>query len=238
MKRHLKETGRRIVAALVALMAVTSVAAQESAAQQDTYKFDFGASVGMSGYLGDANESNLYKHPGVSGGLTFRYLANTRWCIRGLLTVMSLSGNTSEWENALPGGASYEFKSNVVDLGGRFEFNFFPYGMGETYKKLRRITPYLSLGVGVTYASCDGNSMIAPNIPMGLGVKYKLSKRLNLGAEFCMTKVFGDKVDGKELTDLYMVKSSAMKNTDWYSSVMVSLTYEFGKRCETCHYVE
>lgn len=232
---------KRVIQAL-SLLAVTlqaaTVYAQETAAQQDTYKFDLGGGIGMSGYLGDANESNVYKHPGFAGNISFRYLANTRWTIRGILSVMTLSGNTADWDNVLPGNQNYSFKSTVFDLGGRFEFNFFPYGIGETYKKLRRCTPYLSLGVGVTMASCDGSSFFAPNIPMAFGVKYKLSKRLNLGAEFCMTKVFGDKVDGEKLTDLYTIKSSFMKNTDWYSTLMVSLTYEFGKRCETCHYVE
>jgi hypothetical protein len=53
-----------------------------------------------------------------------------------------------------------------------------------------------------------------------------------------MTKVFNDHVDGKELSDLTTIKSSFVKNNDWYSRFAVSLTYEFGKRCETCHYVE
>ncbi len=233
------KTLKRLSLGLVLVAAtVTGAAAQETTAQQDTYKFDLGGGIGMSGYLGDANESSLFKHIGVAGNVSFRYLANTRWNIRGLLSVMTLSGNTADWENALPDNANYSFKSTVFDLGGRFEFNFLPYGIGENYKKLRRCTPYLSLGVGATLASCDGNTFIAPNIPMAFGVKYKLRQRLNLSAEFSMTKVFGDKVDGKQLTDLYKIKSSFMKNTDWYSSIVISLSYEFGKRCETCHYVE
>ena len=28
------------------------------------------------------------------------------------------------------------------------------------------------------------------------------------------------------------------KNKDWYSFTMISITYEFSKRCRTCHYVE
>jgi hypothetical protein len=71
---------------------------------------------------------------------------------------------------------------------------------------------------------------------MGVGVKYKLKPRWNLAAEFTMTKVFGDKVDG--LSDLTGIKSSFIKNTDWYSLLSVSISYEFGLRCATCHYVE
>ena len=52
-----------------------------------------------------------------------------------------------------------------------------------------------------------------------------------------MTKVFSDHVDGA-LADLQTIKSSFLKNTDWYSNISISLTYEFGKRCATCHYVD
>ncbi|MDE6082091.1 MAG: acyloxyacyl hydrolase [Muribaculaceae bacterium] len=141
-------------------------------------------------------------------------------------------------ENVLPDGMVYDFKSQVYDLGVRYEFNFFPYGVGETYKRLRRWTPYLTAGVGVALATCDGNSAVAPNIPLGFGVKYKPRERWNVGLEFTMTKNFSDKIDGKQLNDLYGIKSSFLKNTDWYSNISVSVTYEFGERCSTCHYVD
>ncbi len=203
-----------------------------------SYKFDAGVHFGMSGYLGDANESNMFKHPGFSAGASFRYIANSRLALRAIFSTASLSGNTLDFEDKFPNNINYEFSSQVYDLGARFEFNFFNYGIGETYKRMRRWSPYLSLGVGATVANCDGVSSFAMNIPMGIGIKYKLKPRINLGVEFSMTKVLGDKIDGENLTDLYQIKSSVLKNTDWYSQLNLSITYEFGKRCETCHYVE
>ena len=61
---------------------------------------------------------------------------------------------------------------------------------------------------------------------------------LNLGLEFTMTKAFGDHIDGAELADLNGIKTAFYKNTDWYSRLTIGVSYEFGKRCETCHYVE
>ena len=90
----------------------------------------------------------------------------------------------------------------------------------------------------VSGINCDGENTFAPNIPLGVGVKYKLSRRLNMGLEFAMTKTFSDKIDGKNLSDMYLIKSSFIKNTDWYSNISFSITYEFGERCSTCHYVE
>ncbi|MBQ7854310.1 MAG: outer membrane beta-barrel protein [Muribaculaceae bacterium] len=223
---------------LIIAVMLSVQALQCSADDFASYKFDVGAHFGMSGYLGDANESNMFKHPGYTAGASFRYLPNSRWAFRGIFSTGSLSGNTADYEDVFPGGVNYEFSSQFYDLGGRCEFNFFNYGIGETYKKMRRWSPYLSVGIGATLATCDGSSAFALNIPMGIGVKYKIKQRLNLGVEFSMTKVFGDNVDGKQLTDLYQIKSSFLKNTDWYSQLSISITYEFGKRCETCHYVE
>lgn len=204
----------------------------------ESYKYDFGFGLGMSGYLGDANESNLFKHPGVVGNVGVRYLFGSRWAAKAQLGVATLSGNTADFENVLPEGAQYQFKSTAFDLAVKGEANFFAYGIGETYKRLRRWTPFVSVGLGLTMASSAGNTSAAFSIPMGVGVKFKLSRRLNLNAEFTMTKVFGDKVDSKELTDLYQIKSSFLKNTDWYSTLTVGISYEFGPRCVTCHRID
>lgn len=212
--------------------------AAQSPAQAENYKFDAGAGLGMSGYLGDANESNMFARPGVAFNASLRYLVNTRWAFRAMLTAASLSGDTDGMENVLPGGATYKFKSWVYDLGARAEFNFFNYGIGESYKQLSRVSPYLSLGLGVVMASVEGDTFTAMTLPMGIGVKYKVRPRLNLGAEFTMTKVFGDNIDGKQLSDLYLIKSSFLKNTDWYSTLMFSVSYEFGERCVTCHRID
>lgn len=222
---------------LIVVMLASSLALS---AQSAPYKFDFGASLGLSGYLGDANTSSLMKHTGFDGEVAVRYLPDTRWAFRGVLSALTLSGSTADMKDILPSVAPeyYDFKSTVYDLGARAEFNFFAYGIGETYKRLRRWSPYLTLGIGVCLSSSGGNTAVAPNIPMGAGVKYKLSERVNLGVEFTMTKVFGDKVDGSVLNDLNTIKTAFYKNTDWYSRLTIGISYEFGKRCETCHYVD
>ncbi len=223
---------------IIAALMVPAKSCAQAQASVEEYKFDAGIGLGLSGYLGDANESNMFAHPGLAAAATFRYLVNSRWAFRAALTTASLSGNTENMDNVLPEGKVYDFKSQVYDLGVRAEFNFFNYGIGESYKQLSRVTPYLSLDAGVIMSSTGGETFVAPNLPMGVGVKFKLKPRVNLGMEFTMTKVFGDNVDSGELKDLYQIKSSFLKNTDWYSTLMVSISYEFGKRCVTCHRID
>ncbi|MGN1238608.1 MAG: DUF6089 family protein [Muribaculaceae bacterium] len=215
---------------------LTLVAAFAMNLMAQDYRFEIGGALGTSGYLGDVNKGNFLRKPGVSAGAVFRYIPNYRWAIKGSLNVATISGDSRSEKLVFVGGSDYEFKSTLIDFGGQAEFNFFNFGIGSKYKNLKRLTPYLTLGLGATMASCSGSSAFAVNLPMGVGVKYKLKERLNMGAEFTMRKCFGDKIDG--LSDLNGIKSSFAKNTDWYSLIQVSITYEFGKRCRVCHYVD
>ncbi|MBP3590794.1 MAG: outer membrane beta-barrel protein, partial [Muribaculaceae bacterium] len=173
---------RRIL--LIAVAALGTACA--ASAQEAPYRFDFGGSLGMDGYLGDAS-SSVFSHPGFTADVQMRYIPNVRMAFRGMLSMQGLSGNTADMANVLPDGAQLEFTSTVSALDLRYEFNFLPYGIGETYKRLRRFTPYLTLGLGVSMASSGGSTAVAPTLPMGIGVKYKLRKRWNLFAEFTMT---------------------------------------------------
>ena len=129
------------------------------------------------------------------------------------------------------------FSALTAEVSLRAEFNFFPYGIGETYKNLKRWTPYLAGGFGFIMASPKGESFsLAPEIPLAFGVRYKLKKQLNLKAEISITKTFTDAIDGAQ--DIYGIKSSWFKNTDWTTALTVGFSYEFGERCATCHYVD
>ena len=216
--------------AVIMLMIATLMAAQ---AQE--YRFEVGGAIGMSGYLGDTNNANLLKKPGYVAGGLFRYIINSRMALKANLLTAKISGNSANLANTYPDAQTYAFSSQLYDLGAQFEFNFLNYGIGSKYLKLKRISPYLTLGVGATLATGDGDAFTL-NVPMGVGVKYKLGERLNIGLEFTMRKAFSDKLDG--LKDLNGITSGFAKNTDWYSFTMISITYEFSKRCRTCHYVE
>lgn len=226
--------------ALIICVAAIMTATMSTHAQSAPYKFDIGAELGASGYIGDANTANLMKHPGFDGELSFRYIPNTRWAFRGVMSMLTLSGSTADLDETLPSTITepIDFSSTVYDLGARVEFNFFSYGIGETYKRLRRWSPYLTLGIGVCLSSSGGTTSAAPTLPMGAGIKFKLRERINLGVEVTMTKAFGDKIDGPVLNDLNGIKTAFYRNTDWFSRLTIGISYEFGKRCETCHYVD
>ena len=226
---------KRISITLLFLLSLMIVGTSYCYAQQATYKFDLGIGAGMSGYLGDVNKTNMFQKPGFAGQLGFRYNVDTRWAVRGTFTTAGLRGNSEQFDNKFPELKNYAFSSQIYDLGARVEFNFLPYGMGETFKRLKRWTPYVAVGLGACMSASDGGTWFTMSIPMAVGVKFKLAQRLNLSAEFSMAKTIGDHLDGT-LDDLQGIQSTFIKNTDWYSTILVGISYEFGKRCDTCHY--
>lgn len=227
----------RILAATLLIAVAAMLHVPGAAAQSAPYKFDIGVQLGMSGYIGEAS-GNIFRHPGFDGEVSFRYIGDARWAIRGVLSTLGLSGTTADMDNYLPGDAQYSFTSQVTELSARGEFNFFAYGIGETYKRLRRWSPYITLGIGVAMSAAGGTTSFAATIPMGMGIKYKVAERWNLALEFTMTKAFSDHFDGQDLADLNQIKTAFYRSTDWYSRLTVGVAYEFGKRCETCHYVD
>lgn len=203
---------------------------------QEDYRFDMGGGVGMTGYLGDANTSNLLRHPSWDAELLFRYIANPRWNFKTGFYIGGLSGDSADMTNVFPSEQTYKFSTIFYELSELAEFNFFNYGMGETYRHLKRWTPYITGGLGVTAWKVGGKGGAAFTIPVGIGVRYKPSLRFNICLEFLMKKTFTDKLDGPDLRDPMGIKSSFMKNTDWYSTLTFSISYEFSKRCATCNY--
>lgn len=220
----------------VIMLTIAFAAAPAGLCAQEDYRFDAGGGLGMTGYLGDANSSNLWSNPGFDATLIFRYIKSPRIAFKTGFYTGTLRGNTAEMDDVLPDEAQFKFSTTFFELSEMFEFNFFNYGIGERYRKLKRWTPYITAGLGATLWTADGYTGAAFTIPFGIGAKYKIKERLNLGLEFLMKKTFSDRLDGRELKDPHLIKSGFAKNTDWYSTLSLTLSYEFSKRCATCNY--
>lgn len=200
------------------------------------YKYEIGGMAGGSFYMGDANKNTIFKGMNPAVGAVFRYNINFRWALKANLMWGQVSGKTEGMENVFPNNAQTSFNRSIMELGGQAEFNFFPYSDKFDYAGAKRFSPYVLVGIGLTVAPGGGKTFASPNIPLGVGMKYKIKNRLNLGCEFSFRKLFGDGLEGKDmLDDPYGVKSSALKNKDWYSFLLLSVTWDFGPRCRTCN---
>ena len=140
---------------ILAITAAALLLGSATAAAQE-YRYEIGPALGVDGYLGDVNDGNMYKHPGVTAGAVMRYNMDSRWAFKANLLYAGLSGNSNDIDRKIPGQEPYSFKSHVIDLGMQAEFNFLHYGIGARYKNYKRLSPYMVLGLGLTTAIVDG----------------------------------------------------------------------------------
>lgn len=211
-----------------------------SAQEELEYKMEVGGMLGGSFYMGDANYTTPFKNLGFAGGVIARYIFNPRMVIKADLAFGRISGNTEDFKNVYPENQQSSFKRSIYDLGAQFEYNFFGYGTGQGYKGNKRFTPYVLGGIGMTFAPAPAKGIFTVNFPIGVGVKYKLARRLNIGCEFTMRFSLSDQLDvtnkdGLQLNDPYGIKGSGFKNKDSYSFTTVFITYDIFPKYRKCN---
>ena len=218
---------------LIALLLVTTMAAK--AQTEPEYRLEIGGGIGALTYLGDFN-GGIFTNVQPMGSLLAKYRMNPRTALALNVSYGQLKGESNNAKTYYPEWKDYSFTTSLIDTGVRLEYNFWPFGTGQEYRGAKRITPYIYIGLGATIAKPDKSdkSEIALNIPLGGGVKYKMTDRVNLAAEWTMHFTGSDRLDG--VSDPYGIKSSGLfKNTDCYSHLRLSVSYDLWAKCKTCH---
>lgn len=202
-----------------------------SAQEYPEYRLEIGAGVGTITYLGDFN-GNLTKGIRPWATVVGKYKMNPRMALGLTIGYGQIKGSSDGVSSWYP-MERYDFKHSLTDVSLHYEYNFWPYGTGREYRGAQRFTPFISLGVGAVYFGGPEKGLTA-SIPLGAGIKYKVSERLNLSAEWRMHLTLSDRIDG--ITDPYGIKSSGIfKNTDCYGILQVALTYDLWEKCKTCN---
>lgn len=218
------------------LIAITALATLGAHAQDEyEYRMEIGVGGGLVNYLGDFNGS-IVSNMQPSASLILRRVFNPYMGLKLDFAYGKLKGSSADVKTWYPELADnpIDFNSTLMDLSLSFEYNFWPYGTGREYRGAKRLTPFVSLGIGGTYAKTGDESVFTANVPIGVGVKYKLGRRLNLGLEWAAHFSLSDKLDG--VADPYGIESSGLfKNTDCYSMLKFTITYSFMPKCKICN---
>jgi len=199
------------------------------------YLMEAGGTLGLVTYLGDFN-AGIFRGAQPMGGLVLRRVINPYMDLRLAAFTGKIKGSSQNNGTYYPAYAAspYHFNHRVVDVGVAYEYNFWPYGTGRDYRGAQPLTPYIMGGMGLTHVNGGAKNVTTANLFLGMGVKYKLAERLNLGLEWAMHFATSDKLDG--VADPYTVRSVGMfKNKDGYSALSLSLTYSFMPKCRTCN---
>jgi hypothetical protein len=178
---------------------------------------DYGASAGIITYIGDLNPQNVFYNPGPALSLFYRYNFNPRQAVRANLL----------------GGYITPLSSYLGELGGTYEFNFFPYS---TFRS-RHVdyTPYIAGGAAMSIVFNPDISEHRPflSIPFSAGFKVNVANHIGVEIEYGFRKTFYDKFDGRtEEADLG--HKSWTHNNDWYSFLGVSITWKMYNTLAGC----
>jgi len=202
-----------------------------------------GVLVGGLYYLGDINPAKQFHSTNLGAGLFVRQNLNKRWAVRANFLVGSLSALDESFPSNYQKVRDVEFNTPLLEIVAQAEFNFLRYKLGAEMHN-SKFTPYFATGLGFLLVS---NSIQPYNftIPLSVGMKFALSKKLELGFEWSFRKTFSDYVDnlsGKEYDLANMKTPSKQKykqlaffyGKDWYSFAGVFITYKIFQSGSVC----
>lgn len=182
--------------------------------------FEFGLLGGASNYMGDLSNNSktvFIKETNLAGGAFIRYNVHELATIRLGANYTTLSGHDQNATSEELQGRNLSFSSPVIDIALIGEFNLLGY---QPYSLYKPFSPYLFVGIGLfTYdpsALYDGETVkLRPlgtegqgnpdrpvaygktgiSIPFGLGFKYALSDKINIGIELGARRTNTDYLD-------------------------------------------
>ena len=203
-----KENILRSMRNLLAIVAVFCLPLLMNAQNSIVQEGEFGVGIGAAHYFGDINTRAHLNRPKPAATLFFRKNFGNYIALRvaGSFAQIGYSDIYND-HNEFMKRRNLSFNSNVWELALQGDFNFYRFLPGDPDF---RFTPYITFGAGLfnydPYAYLDGKkyflrplgtegqgsaaypqrkaySSMAFSVPFGVGIKYSINERLNLGFE-------------------------------------------------------
>lgn len=186
-----------------------------------------GLFFGSSQYNGEINMTKAYYSPHLTGGLHVKQVYNYHYTLRFAVSYAELKGYDKDFDNLFQHHRAHEFSdNNIYEFTALTEFNFFQVTPD---REEDNFSPYVVGGLGVFYADELEWYQIL-NIPMGIGLKFRIATRAELNLEWVFRKTFTDKLDRLESSGIGYknFKQYSFENTnDWYSILGISVLFSF-----------
>lgn len=240
-----------------ALVLLTSLlAAQHGMAQYESVVMEgeIGFSAGAAHYFGDLNTRARLNRPKPAFGIFFRKQFNNYVALRigGHFTQLGYS-DVYNTKNEFQHRRNLSFNTNIFEIALQGDFNFFKFVPGDPY---HRFTPYVTIGAGVfsydPYAfyrgqkvslrelgtEGQGNSAYPDRkpygsmgicLPFGVGAKYAINDRMNIGVEISHRFTNADYIDDVSKTYVGIDKFPFRDGQPSLAALMQDRSYELGE---------
>ena len=225
--------------------------AQDQAISQEG---EFGIGIGAAHYFGDLNTRARLNRPKPAATAFFRKNFGNYIALRVGASYAQLGySDVYNTHNEFMHRRNLSFNTNAWELAIQGDFNFYRFMPGDPYF---RFTPYVTLGVGVfnydpyayladkkyflrplgtegqgdsSYPDRKPYSSMAISLPIGVGFKYAVNERINLGFEIVYRFTNTDYLD--DVSKTYVDPAIFRPNPDGTPSVAQLLSdrsYETG----------
>ncbi len=238
---------------LAGLWLAGSVFFAPTALAQTTTTSEVGIGLGGMNYRGEVAPSYRFLNNRPAGTIFYRKDVSAALTLRAALSLGSLAAadeNVRRSGEIIPVAVNRQatFRAFLTEVMVGGEYNFLDY---YDQKRRTRWTPYVFAGVAGYYASTSTEyrssgtvarplmrkvdaTKLSISIPIGLGIKYALSRELNLGIEAGGRRTFGDGFDNLEEPEPPQYAQTG--DPDWYFYNGISLSYTFYKiNCPAGH---
>lgn len=205
---------KKILFILIIIFTAISLFAQK-------FNIEPGITIGSSYYLGDINHTRQFYSPGLTIGLACRHSFNEHYAVRLNILKAKISGNDADFPSVYQQTRGHTFINNIYEIGLQAEFNFFEFNS----KMKKSSAPYITAGLALAVSNSFHSFSLA--IPMGIGYKYSVTKRLTLSAEWVFRNTTTDNLDLLIPGDTFSKQLTKRKNFDWYSIAGLTITYNF-----------
>ncbi len=211
---------------------------QVASAQQ----YELGVFLGGSNPISDIGRTYyVYPNDFAFGGL-FKWNFHERMAVRVQITKSALTGNDKHSDIEGKRHRQFSYKSDITDMTVGAELNFFRYRIKNLLDK--PITPYVFAGISGFWHDDLYFDPSAPKpveatdttrrdfdiaVPLAVGLKAKITKRLILAGEVMFHFTLTNNIDGSAPKSRPFVFGNIGRSYDWYTFSGVTLTYTFGE---------
>jgi len=221
------------------------------------YTCEIGAQIGLGYYVGDATKM-IFANPQEVFGAQFRYKFDPRWAMQVQTQhqriVYDYAPPATE-EVISPASTTYQNPMWNIDVTA--EYNFFRYGLHPYDSRIKPISPFISLGVGIAVCNKEATLVNPENnkyplvalssfrkplvyIPIGIGMKWRFAERWQLQACWQHQIFLMDNVEGYggELDNSHDLNGFNILNNDLTSTLTIGVVFEFARLRRKCYFCE
>ena len=199
---------------------LTFISVTTSYGQSDKFKarFELGGMAGASYYIGDINPNQHFIYSKPAFGAIVRYNLSTRASLRLTGTYGNVYGQDSKSDDDYQVNRNLQFKSKLYEIAFGVEIDLFKYRINDmqypispyffyefAYFRMNPTTDYQgntidlqalgTEGQGTGLSQKDKYKLNQFSIPLGIGLKFNLRKRLAISLEYGIRKTFTDYLD-------------------------------------------